>query len=587
LPTANAAPLVFRNVRIFDGVTVSQGDVVIDKGLIRAVGRKLAAKGATIVDGTGKTLLPGLIDAHTHAYEEKALQQALIFGVTTELEMFGDPARNRALREKETRNEPTGQADLRSAGILATAPKGHGTEYGFPIPTLTKPDEAAAFVEDRVKEGSDYLKIVLDDGKWFGRGIPTLDAPTVAALVKAAHDRHKLAVVHIGSQRDARAAVEAGADGLVHIFIDSAPAADFASFVAEHHAFVAPTLTVESNMCEGADRTSLTTDPALAPYLDESDVAQIGRAWPRKLPATNCAFALETVKQLAAAHVPILAGTDALNGGVVHGASLHRELELLVQAGLTPTDALVAATSAPAGRFGLADRGRIAPGLRADLVLVDGDPTADIRRTRSIAGVWKRGVAVDRAGYRAGVDKRRADVLQERSAPPPPGSDNGRIADFEDGKVAAKFGAGLSPSTDAMRGGTSTVDLKVTAGGANGTKSALAVSGETKGDSGFAWAGAMFSPGAMPMSAANLSSKKTLTFFAKGDGQRYRVMLFAKHLGFTPVTRTFVAGPEWKRVTLQLADFDGVDGRDLMGLLWTGGPAAGKFSFAIDEIELH
>src|SRR6185369_6428184 len=124
----------------------------------------------------------------------------------------------------------------------------------------------------------------------------------------------------------------------------------------------------------------------------------------------------------------------------------------------------------PAARFALSDRGRIAPGLRADLVLVEGDPTKEIRRTRAIVGVWKRGVPVDREGYRAALEKQRAEAEQERSAPPPPGSDAGAIADFEDGKLTAKFGSGLSPSTDALRGGTSTVDLKVVPGGAGGSK---------------------------------------------------------------------------------------------------------------------
>jgi imidazolonepropionase-like amidohydrolase len=584
---AGAAPLLFRNVRIFDGVKVSQGDVLVDKGLIRAVDRKLAAKGATIIDGTGKTLLPGLIDSHTHAYEDKALKQALVFGVTTELDMFGDPAKNRELRQRELRGEVTGQADLRSAGVLATAPKGHGTEYGIPIPTLSKPEEAAAFVADRVKDGSDYLKIVLDDGKWFGKGVPTLDAATVAALVRAAHEQHLLAVVHIGSQAGARTALEAGADGLAHLFIDSAPAADFASFVAAHHAFVIPTLGVLTPICEGANLTSLASDPAIAPYLDERDVAQLGRTFPRRLPAGSCGYALATVKQLAAAKVPILAGTDALNPAVIHGASLHRELELLVEAGLSPQEALTAATWTPAARFGLSDRGRIAPGARADLVLVDGDPTKDIRRTRAIVGVWKRGVPADRDAYRAALEKQRADSAQERAAPPPPGSDAGVVADFEDGKLTAKYGAGLMPSTDSIRGGASTVDLKVVTGGAKGTKQSLSVNGETRGDSGFAWAGVMFAPGAMPMAPANLSSKKTLTFFTRGDGKRYRVMIFARHLGFTPATRTFVAGPQWAVVSMPLTDFDGIDGRDVMGILWTGGPQPGKFAFAVDQIELR
>ena len=584
---AESAPLLFRNVRIFDGTKTSQGDVLVDKGVIRAVDRKLSAKGAKVIDGTGKTLLPGLIDSHTHAYEDKALKQALVFGVTTELDMFGDPAKNRELRAKERAGEATGQADLRSAGVLATAPKGHGTEYGIPIPTVSRPEEAAGFVADRMKDGSDYLKIVLDDGKWFGKGIPTLDAATVAALVRAAHENHLLAVVHIGSQAGAKTALASGADGLAHLFIDSAPTPDFAAFVADHQAFVIPTLSVLMPICEGADLTSLAHDPSIAPFLDERDVGQLGRTFPRKLPAINCSYASAAVKQLDAARVPVLAGTDALNPGVVHGASLHRELELLVEAGLSPERALSAATATPAARFGLSDRGRIAPGLRADLVLVDGDPTKEIRQTRAIVGVWKRGIAVDRDGYRAALEKQRTEAAQERSAPPPPGSEGGAIADFEDGKLTTKFGSGLAPSTDSLRGGTSTVDLKVMSGGAGGSKQALALTGETKGDGGFAWAGVMFSPGATPMAAANLSAKKTLRFFAKGDGKRYRVMIFARHLGFMAATRTFIAGPQWTEVSLPLADFDGLDGRDIMGILWTGGPKAEKFAFTIDQIELR
>ena len=129
--------------------------------------------------------------------------------------------------------------------------------------------------------------------------------------------------------------------------------------------------------------------------------------------------------------------------------------------------------------------------------------------------------------------------------------------------------------------------LKVVPGGAGGSKQALAVTGEIKGEMAWGWAGAMFSPGSAQMAPANLSAKKTLHFWARGDGGRYRVMMFARHLGFVPATRTFIAGPAWTEVTIPLASFDGIDGRDLMGILWTGGPAKGKFSFAIDQIELR
>ena len=116
------------------------------------------------------------------------------------------------------------------------------------------------------------------------------------------------------------------------------------------------------------------------------------------------------MRQLRAAGVPILAGSDAPNPGTAHGASMHRELELLVDSGLTPVEALRSATLVPARAFGLTDRGRVATGLRGDLVLVNGDPTTDILATRDIAGVWKRGVMIDRAGYLAELAKARADV---------------------------------------------------------------------------------------------------------------------------------------------------------------------------------
>jgi hypothetical protein len=127
----------------------------------------------------------------------------------------------------------------------------------------------------------------------------------------------------------------------------------------------------------------------------------------------------------------------------------------------------------------------------------------------------------------------------------------------------------------------------VVPGGAGGSKQALAVGGEIKGEMAYGWAGVMFSPGATPMAPANVSAKKQLRFWAKGDGKTYRVMIFARHLGFMPATRTFVAGPTWTEVTLPLATFDGLDGRDLMGILWTGGPQLGKFAFTIDQIHFE
>ena len=104
-----------------------------------------------------------------------------------------------------------GRSDMLSAGTPATAPGGHGTEYGLAIPTLSSPDQAEAFVAARLAEGSDYPKIMQDDGSAFGFHRPTLDAATMGALIRAAHARGILAIVHIATVQDAREALAAGA----------------------------------------------------------------------------------------------------------------------------------------------------------------------------------------------------------------------------------------------------------------------------------------------------------------------------------------------------------------------------------------
>ena len=164
--------------------------------------------------------------------------------------------------------------------------------------------------------------------------------------------------------------------------------------------------------------------------------------------------------------MPILAGTDAPNPGTAHGLSLHRELELLVKAGLPPAPRSRAATSVPAGVFGLRDRGRIAPGLRADLVLVAGDPTTDITATRDIVAIWKGGVRLERTK----APRQRPPRSRRR----PPGSS----ATSRRETSSAEFGCGWQISTDSMMGGASTADDgDRQAGGAHQSRGALEMSG--------------------------------------------------------------------------------------------------------------
>jgi hypothetical protein len=521
------------------------------------------------------TLLPGLIDAHVHILSPGMLRQSAAFGVTTELDMF--MAHQLA---DELRKQPDfTRADFRTAGTLVTAPGGHGTQFGLSIPTLAEPANAQSFIDARIAEGSDYIKLVYDDGRALGIHFQTLSKPTLEAAIAAAHQRKKLAVVHVTDQQAAREAVNAGADGLAHIFCDS-PADD--AFIKSANArgiFIISTLSVIEGLSGPGGK--LADDPLLQPMLTPADKSNLKSSFPMLLAKKQrLENAMQSVRALHAAGIAILAGTDAPNPATAHGASIHRELELLTESGLSPAEALAAETSAPAAKFALADRGRIAKGLRADLLLVKGDPTADIKATRDIQRVWIAGREFDRDSYRKSVDAARiaADTIRQ------PGLL--KISDFEDGAPSSSFGLGWSVSTDQLRQGKSTAEIKIADGGADGSKRSLRVSGTINPAFAFPWAGAMFFPGSGPMQPCDLSAKKTISFWAKGDGKDVQVMLFARALGMRPAVAGFTAGPQWQRLSFAIADF-GCDGKDITALLISGGPNAGAFEFQIDQVVLE
>ena len=388
--------LVFRDVDVFDGSRlIRRTTVLVRDGMIRAIGADVAIPpSAQVIDGKGKTLLPGLFDAHIHlgtALAEQFLRDALDFGVTTELEMWGSDA-SLALRRKMASGGFEDAADFRTAGTGVTVPRGHGTQMGGPsFPTLAPGDDAQAFVDARIAEGADYVKVI------YEHAFPTLTKTQLEDVVAAAHRRNALVVVHVTTQSDARDAIAAGADGLVHVFADSPPEPGFAEFAAEHHVFVIPTLSVIESATHASDTPWWRDAPRVAPFITPSMRSMLERTFPPGFGAKlKLAHAEAAVGALRRAGVPVLAGTDAPAPGLAHGPSLHRELELLVRAGLTPLEALASATSRPACAFGFRDRGRIAEGLRADLLLVNGDPTVDITATRDIVGIWKLGVSHQR-----------------------------------------------------------------------------------------------------------------------------------------------------------------------------------------------
>ncbi|MDV6245859.1 amidohydrolase family protein [Rhodococcus opacus] len=393
---------VIRDVRVFDGEKVVERSTVhVRSGLIEAVTAEFdSTDEIEVVDGRGKTLLPGLIDSHTHA-QPPSLKDSLLFGVTTELDMFSCPEwMDGQRRDAAERND---LADVRSASIGATVLGGHpsmmiGTYFAEQYPVVKSLDDASAFVAARVAEGADYIKLLIDDGTALGHDVPTLGEDVARAIANAAHDHGKMAVAHVTSLAGAEQALRAGVDGLVHMFFDRPPTDEIIAKALDAGVFITPTLSTVGSLASDIDGTHLANDDRARPLIPASWRENLCQCWQLGSPG-SIGHAIEATRRMHEAGVDILAGTDAAGIGVVgtaHGVSMHGELELLVRAGLSQVQALRAATSLPARRFGLSDRGRIAPGLQADLLLVEGDPTEEITATLSIAGIWRRGDKLSR-----------------------------------------------------------------------------------------------------------------------------------------------------------------------------------------------
>jgi imidazolonepropionase-like amidohydrolase len=346
------------NVRVFDGERLLEPATVVIDG--DRIGRDPA--GAATVDGDGRVLLPGLIDCHIHLTDDATLSALARHGVTTGLDMGTWPPELVA----SLRGRP-GVTDIRSSGTGATHPASmHAKRMGRAQGLVADRDEARAYVAERVAEGVDYIKIIVDP--------PGFDEATVRALVDAAHANRLRAIAHAANSGAVLLAQAAGVDVLTHAPIDRPLSDDEARATRAGGQVVVPTLTMMEAIVERL--------AGVAPVSYDAARATVGQ-WHR-------------------AGVTILAGTDANQAASApasppYGSSLHRELGLLVDAGLSAVEALRSATVLAARYFGLADRGVIAPGRRADLVLIDGDPVQDIGAVGRVAAVWCAGVPVTEA----------------------------------------------------------------------------------------------------------------------------------------------------------------------------------------------
>jgi len=143
------------------------------------------------------------------------------------------------------------------------------------------------------------------------------------------------------------------------------------------------------------------------------------------------------------------------------------------------------------------------------------------------------------------------------------------------------------PSTDVIAGGKSTASMRAVAPGARRTKGSLLVTGEVAAGLPYAWAGAMFWPGAEPMQPVSLASAQRLSFWSRADGKTYRVLVFTRSRGRMPAVQTFTAPSKWTQFRFALADFEGTDAHEVTGIAIVAGPAPGPFRIQLDEVTLE
>ncbi len=429
-PTALVGPTAINPA---DSTVIEDATVVWEGDRIAAVGPSSAVEippGATVHEMPEKYVIPGLIDGHVHFFQSGGLytrpdaidlravrpyaeelerikkrlpdtfHRYLRSGVTSVVDV-GGPMWNLDVRARAdtTAMAPTVQV----AGPLISSVSRPSLDLGDPpILQITEPEAARQEVREQVMAGVDLIKI------WYivgGDETPANYRPVVEATIDEAHNAGLRVAVHATELETARAAVEAGADILVHS-VFNAPVDDaFVRLLRENDVLYTPTLMVSERYRETfAQQLDLTTiehrvgqKDVIASLFDlrtlpDSLVPAGLRQRIEQAPTVaSDTTAMRNLKRLHDAGVAIAAGTDAGNIGTPHGPALFREFELMRTAGLTPQEILTTATAGGARLLGRDDLGALGPGMQADLVVLDANPLNDIGNASSIHQVVKAG----------------------------------------------------------------------------------------------------------------------------------------------------------------------------------------------------
>jgi imidazolonepropionase-like amidohydrolase len=385
---------------------------------IQAAGDPLP-DGARIINGKGRTVIPGLINAHGHlgllnndsasaSHYNKAniirqLKKYASYGVTGVLSLGTDQDLIFALRDSS-------QKGLLPGAILYTAGYGFGVTGGVPpvsfgnkIMRPHTPEEAAQDMRALATLKPDFVKIWVDNA---GQNVPRIAPAVYQAIIQEAH-RHGLRVAaHVYYLEDARRLVQSGVDVLAHSVRDQEIDDTLVAEMKQKGVFYIPTLSLDKYNLLVTDNPAWINDPffrtSLEPNVIERITSETFREKQRNdstLPRKKAAFetAKRNVQKLHKAGITIVLGTDSGAQPIrAQGFSEHLELQLLTEAGLTPMEAIVAATRNAAKMLGIDKQyGTLEPGKKANFVVLDGNPLQDIQQTHRLDGVWKYGKRIN------------------------------------------------------------------------------------------------------------------------------------------------------------------------------------------------
>ncbi|MET0387339.1 MAG: amidohydrolase family protein [Polyangiales bacterium] len=420
---AQAAITVLRNLRLVDGLgsePVPSVSVVIEGERIRWVGPDNDLQlppSAAVVELRGMTIMPALISAHSHV--------GLVAGTSAKSDNGTRDNILHQLRQYEAYGVDTVtslgfngsvfyelQPELHAGKLpgadLFGADRGIGVAGGAPpveadaahLSRVDTPEQARAAVSDAATRHPDLLKIWVDD---FHASLPTkMKEATQRAVIEQAHELGLRVAAHVYYREDAKALVRAGVDILAHGVRDQAVDDELIALLREHGTWYVPTLGLDESFYVYARHPEWLGQPFLQHALSPALATQLNDgAWREKILADSAKLKIDeasvannqqNLKRLYDAGVAIGFGTDSGATPLrVPGFAEHRELELMVAAGIPELAAIRIATSETARLLQLQDRGALAPGQRADFIILKGDPSRAISETTSIEQVWHRG----------------------------------------------------------------------------------------------------------------------------------------------------------------------------------------------------